>query len=628
MNGIASLPQGSNMPQAPQGGPPQAPGQAAPGQMPGMPTPQAQGTPMGVTSLIPPLKQLNVQQLQMELMNPGSQLPKFAVLSALDQKIKEQKAMQAVMGMQAQQQNAQDPGTVAQQVMQAAQQPVMARHGGAMHSYRQGGIVEYQAGGATSFPVGAFPGYQNPDIDENGNPRSQSEKARITARNAQAKTAYERAEAYNQLLKRKAEMTQAAALPLPQKEYVERLREFPPIGPRGGDTPESRAAIQKMFEGRPVAEPEMSLPEILRGKTGDPDIDIGAAQPRPIAPPAAQAAPPATPPATPPGATQARPQAAAPSDYERRIQELQATMGAQRNLPPELLESQRGLAALVEQQVQERQKRADEAREEARRALEEARGRQGMSAKDWFALAGGISTEKGQLMGSLGRATAGVLGGKEAEMKEAQKIYREAQALDRRERDAIGQMRILEGQRQLALKQRRYDEANQLEIQIKQLGVEAAKYGAERQDKQEQLAATRMQAEAAMKSAGASERRATAAEDTSAASREATAFSRAQGQLGVNLSHMQRDMADAEKEFAKQHSLILNLVKLGSKLTPDQEKKYQDAMAGLAATRKKIEDQYAPIINAISRQIYGQDYFKPSSSTDQTVYDFNKIGGR
>ena len=94
------------------------------------------------------------------------------------------------------------------------------------------------------------------------------------------------------------------------------------------------------------------------------------------------------------------------------------------------------------------------------------------------------------------------MGAKKAELKEAQKAYNAALDADRRERDAIGQMRILEGQRQLALEQREYDKANQLEIEIKKLSVEAAKYGAERQDKQEQLAATRMQAEAAKTQAG------------------------------------------------------------------------------------------------------------------------------
>jgi hypothetical protein len=111
----------------------------------------------------------------------------------------------------------------------------MARHGGAMHGYNRGGIVGYANGtppeGATSYPVKPFPGYQNPDVDENGNPRSQSERARIITRNAQAKAVYDRTQAYRNLLGKKEAMTQAAALPLPQKETVERLQEFPPVGP-------------------------------------------------------------------------------------------------------------------------------------------------------------------------------------------------------------------------------------------------------------------------------------------------------------------------------------------------------------------------------------------------------------
>lgn len=162
MNGIASLPQGSNMPQ---GGPPQAPGQAAPGQMPGIPMPQAQGTPMGIASdSVKQLTQLNDQMLMnlfgMSLSGQIKSPQPISILAAISQKNKEAAALEAVKRQMSQMQNAQNQqaGTVADQEISAlqnrAQQPVMARHGGAMHSYRQGGIVGYaNGGGATSYPV-------------------------------------------------------------------------------------------------------------------------------------------------------------------------------------------------------------------------------------------------------------------------------------------------------------------------------------------------------------------------------------------------------------------------------------------------------------------------------------------
>ena len=495
MNGIASLPQGSNMPQGapPQGMPQQAPGQAVPGQMPGIPMPQAQGTPMGIASdNVKQLTQLNDQMLMnlfgMSLSGQIKSPQPISILAAISQKNKEAAAAEAVKRQMSQMQNAQNQqaGTVADQefaaIQNRAQQPVMARHGGVMHSYRQGGIVGYQSGGATSYPV------TDPE-DETTLPLNERIRRTLARLRMGAQGADERS--VNERLRE--------ALP---DVSMPSLRRQPEEGPRQWQQATQGEEPDLMGETLiPFNEPDIGqAPNVaMLGKTGYPDVDIGPAQPR-VAPP--PAAPSVTPQAAPQTRPQAVPQAAAPSDYERRIQELQGAIGAQKNLPPELLKSQQGLGALVEQQIADRERRANELQERVRKEYQAAQEQQKFGPMDWFALAGGISTEKGQLMGSLGRATAGVMGAKKAELKEAQKAYNAALDADRRERDAIGQMRILEGQRQLALEQREYDKANQLEIEIKKLSVEAAKYGAERQDKQEQLAATRMQAEAAKTQAG------------------------------------------------------------------------------------------------------------------------------
>ena len=156
----------------------QAPGQAMPmgmGQppMPGMKPPMG-GAPTGITSDNPKqLAKLNEQMLlqlfNLSMMGRIKNPQPISVLGAISLKNKQKAAEEAVRNQILQGQNAQNQqsGTVAQQELtqlqaamqpQGAMQPVMARHGGAMHGYNRGGIVGYANGtppeGATSYPAG------------------------------------------------------------------------------------------------------------------------------------------------------------------------------------------------------------------------------------------------------------------------------------------------------------------------------------------------------------------------------------------------------------------------------------------------------------------------------------------
>lgn len=270
MTGIASLPQGSNMPQ---GGPPQAPGQAAPGQMPGIPMPQAQGTPMGIASdSVKQLTQLNDQMLMnlfgMSLSGQIKSPQPISILAAISQKNKEAAALEAVKRQMSQMQNAQNQqaGTVADQEISAlqnrAQQPVMARHGGAMHSYRQGGIVGYaNGGGATSYPVKDQEDVESLSVNERF------------------------------------------------KRTLDRL-----LGKKPEEGPRQWQERQRAGEG----EPDLMGESLIPVEEADPFALVGGE--RLPAPPAPQVKPPAAPPVAPPAASSAAPKEKPPAATQARPQ--------------------------------------------------------------------------------------------------------------------------------------------------------------------------------------------------------------------------------------------------------------------------------------------------------------------
>jgi hypothetical protein len=160
------------------------------------------------------LKNMPMEQLKMLFQNPqpGSP-PLWAVISALAEKQKEAQAVQAAMGQGAMAQNAQmqQQPPVAAQVVQAAQ-------GGIMQGYAGGGAVAFKDAGVVP------PGLMNPDVDEDGLPRSKNEREQIIDYNNRVKAAYQqRAQAQA----RQAQLAQATApKPAYPEEAKRRLEQF------------------------------------------------------------------------------------------------------------------------------------------------------------------------------------------------------------------------------------------------------------------------------------------------------------------------------------------------------------------------------------------------------------------
>jgi hypothetical protein len=115
--------------------------------------PSQSGPKPGLTAFVPSLVGLEIPQMLQLFGDPNSPIPKNRVLAAIVEKQKEMAARKSVQNQMAMQQNAGQQPPIAQQVlaqaqqMQGQQQPVMAAHGGEMHSYAGGGAVAFQYGG-------------------------------------------------------------------------------------------------------------------------------------------------------------------------------------------------------------------------------------------------------------------------------------------------------------------------------------------------------------------------------------------------------------------------------------------------------------------------------------------------
>lgn len=149
MVGLQSLAPG----QAPMPGQAQMAGQPPmPGMMPGM-MPRQQGTQRGVPALVPPLKQMELQDLIALLNTPQDKIPANLIIAAMTEKQKDMATRAASQRQMAMAQGQQQPMTVKDQVlqgaMQAARPPQMAAHGGVMHGYAGGGAVAFEEGGST-----------------------------------------------------------------------------------------------------------------------------------------------------------------------------------------------------------------------------------------------------------------------------------------------------------------------------------------------------------------------------------------------------------------------------------------------------------------------------------------------
>lgn len=255
MQGITALPGAQQAPQQPQ-----APGQAAPAQA----LPQQQ--PMTPQAMTGQLQNLPPQQLLQMFANPADKTPKWAVVTAYAKAVEQQRLQEMVRGQQAMQQGQMQ----AQEMPVAAQvmsQPVMARHGGEMHSYAGGGAVAFQSGGpsvgydrdyndARRFGISLSP-YDAPDVRAEKLARVQRMREFEAQQAAQG-----RAE-----IPTEASVQAETALKQAFGDQASRMRDIPPVG----------------IAATPAAAP---APAPRPPRANRPGTGIAAAAPAPVAPPA------------------------------------------------------------------------------------------------------------------------------------------------------------------------------------------------------------------------------------------------------------------------------------------------------------------------------------------------------
>jgi hypothetical protein len=273
-----------------------------------------QGVQQPTPGIVDALVKKSYNELLQMYHNPPPGIPTYAIIAARDQQIKEEQLRKAREIQEAQAKLAQQPRTVAEGVMGAPNPPqgVMGTVNAA-----QGGLMQvqgFQAGG--SMP---FPGREDPEVDENGYPRSPAGRAATIDRNARAQRAYEQQQAARRRIEAAGarpltSLNTAAGYPI---EAIRRIQELQPLGRGAGETPAERAqresrATEPVTPRQSFVQQATGLPAaLLRGKTGDPNQDIGVAELPRQAPPAPRQTPP-LPAARPPAATQPPPLAQAP----------------------------------------------------------------------------------------------------------------------------------------------------------------------------------------------------------------------------------------------------------------------------------------------------------------------------
>lgn len=486
-----------------QGAPQQAPGQAMmPGQSEGiasmLPQPGRGGPQAGVPSLTPALSQMDRQQLLMEFMNPGSRIPKFAVLSAIDQKAKQERTLQAVQGAAAQQQAQQQPETVAQEVLQGAMQPVMARHGGVMHSYNRGGVVAFQKGGMTD--------------------AQKAELMRLGVSAATIEDAIRQGLTYEDLRRRSFSVSQPVtsviASPeeqvVPEEEPLEqrmarsagikKVLRVPEITPapvmKNLIAAQAPAVKDFVTDGKPdfykqqFEDPDAFMRE-LAGDTRQlpqtplpPDFVLPrtpAPAPAPRADARAKVRPPAPAPAPAPVASRSAGTSGLAALVEKDIPEVKEAydkVAAAAGLTPE---QQRMLEA--KQQAEMDARRAAEAARKARadESLERSAksyanvlaGQDGLfGPRGLFELAASIDPRRGYIFGSLAKGAAGVLAREQEEKKKAQTAYELAQQKFSEELNALDNIKLATAERDTAILSNNMNAAREAEAKRAQLVID------------------------------------------------------------------------------------------------------------------------------------------------------------
>lgn len=624
-----------------QGQPPQAPGQAAPpgqGQppMPGM-QPGAGGPQAGISSdRIPDLAKLNEQMLvQLFNLSMMGQIPNpspISVLAAISEKQKQKQAIAAVQGAMAQGQNAQNQqgGTIAQQIMAPLMQR-RAAHGGVMHGYADGGAVAFQFGGdawrkrliASGVPEAFIKGEEarglTPEEIETNARREglllaqtspvidQRDVARILQKGPATRSPEENA------MLRAAGVPLVSQTPAQEGSPIQRLEEFlkrPFIREAitgGAQTLSAQELAQRSDTGaltekmaRALGASQVEPPPPPRipsfpGKSGEPDVDVGAVQSpqRPIdtrAIPAPTVRPDTAVKERPPGQ---RPAAVVPSatttQADQELQNYLSELRTRRGLPEDVLSGRAGIEALAAEEMKERKERLAQdraaAEERRREVMERAPGV--FSPEGLLAIAASIDPRRGYELGSAAKGAFGVMAGQRKAQEEARKEFREFERAERTEQNLLSQMRTLEAQRQQAIREKDVDRANAITDKLYTTQQDYQRLKEDLRLKQEKLEIDRLTAEAAKSEGQAKAQTARAQLESLGLSRQQSAISNAQLRL-VNLIDKRKEVPAGilgpmaamfsmdEKKFAETY--------------PD---KYQEVKKALASYDKDIADARA-----------------------------------
>jgi hypothetical protein len=480
------------------------PGQAQQAPMPGMMPQQSSSTPGAMTGS---LKNMPMEQLKMLFQNPQPNSPPlWAVISALAEKQKEAQAIQAAMGQGAMAQNAQ-----MQQQPPVAAQVVQAASGGIMQGYAGGGAVAFKDAGVVP------PGLMNPDVDEDGLPRSKNEREQIIDYNNRVKAAYQqRAQAQA----RQAQLAQATApKPAYPEEAKRRLEQFYQSTGREKAVPLG-TPLSSIAASAPA--PVMS-PEALTNRQS-PSGNMAADRPR-VAQPTATTFDITNPasinalrmaaqdtslpeaeradlqrriammegnrPAQSGVASLAKPQVNLTPEEEQYFANKASTLRTRQGLPEDVLAGRQGIATLAAEnlaaQRAEREQMAREAKEQRDAALAKAQRGIMDDPMSLLALAGSIDTRRGQSIGSLARGAAGLMGKREEQAEAARKEFALAQRDQRMLQANERQANMLELQRQQAIRENDVLRVSQIEDQLAALEVQKSQLLRSRQEHAEKM---------------------------------------------------------------------------------------------------------------------------------------------
>lgn len=371
--------------------------------------PQQPPAASGVQSYVAPLMGMDMQRLLMEFNNPGSRFPKFAVLSAMQEKQKQAQMRQAMQGQQAMAQNAQQ-----------GQAPVAAGIlAGAQAEAAQEATPQFRYGGAVAMQLGGSPGIQNPDIDEEGLPRSNEDRERILRNNRALLEMQSRAETVksrNEALERVRATSQAVPEQM-QKFYRSTGRD------QGAYLGAPATSTDTLFPFGPPESPMMDVPEVTVGSARSPQAArSGAGAPGAVKTPGAVAVQGMDDIVALTKAQEERNKARL--ELAKTTPEVTAARAAEQRTMQENLQAALGEAKTAREAAEKR--RADVVGAASRSIAEDPEA--------LFRLAGAMNTRRGMGIGSLAGAAGAELGRRREAIQAAEKEFageqKELRALD------------------------------------------------------------------------------------------------------------------------------------------------------------------------------------------------------